>query len=487
MPHIASRANAFVVAGVLVGLSSVLPGAVYAEETPAAAPVPAPVAGDVGQRVQQLETTVRELQETIRRLQGAPSPAGGAPAAAPVATNAEVEKIVDERLKQQKPLAGWQDGFFLQSPDGDFKLRVRGYIQSDSRFFTSDRGDTSNDSFYLRRVRPIFDGTLAKNVDFRLMPDFGEGRTVLQDAYLDLGFNPTARVRVGKFKEPLSLERLQSGQDLLFVERSLSQNLAPNRDVGIQVYGDVAGGTVSYALGLFNGVLDAGSSDGDVAEDKDVAVRLFAQPFKNQAGSPLQGLGIGIAGTFGRKKESLSGETLRTAARSAFFKYDSTVTGDGPHTRLAPQFYYYQGPFGLLGEYITSRQRVREGALSETLTHNGWFVQTSFLLTGEKASFRSPTPLRPLGSPDGGRGAFELAARYSKFNADADTFRLGFSDPTAAAEDVSELTLGLNWYLNRGTKVQLNYEHTDFGRGLTFGTDTRDREDAVLSRFQVSF
>ena len=44
------------------------------------------------------------------------------------------------------------------------------------------------DTFVLRRVRPILEGTLFKNFDVRLTPDFGGGTTVLQDAYVDLRF-----------------------------------------------------------------------------------------------------------------------------------------------------------------------------------------------------------------------------------------------------------------------------------------------------------
>ncbi len=81
-----------------------------------------------------------------------------------------------------------------------------------------------------------------------------------------------------------------------------------------------------------------------------------------------------------------------------------------------------------------------------------------------------------------------MAARYAQFRADGDTFRLGFADPTAAGQNVEAYTLGLNWYLNRFVKAQLNYERTDFGRGLRFGSaDTRDHEDVLLSRFQIGF
>ncbi len=65
----------------------------------------------------------------------------------------------------------------------------------------------------LRRVRPTFSGTVYKYVDYFFRPDFGQGTTVIYDAYLELTYFPAAKVRVGKFKPPVGLERLQSDRE----------------------------------------------------------------------------------------------------------------------------------------------------------------------------------------------------------------------------------------------------------------------------------
>ena len=69
----------------------------------------------------------------------------------------------------------------------------------------SDRLDT----FLLRRFRPAFDGTLFNIADFRFAPDFAGGAAVIFDAYADIHPTPFLRLRAGKFKAPLGLERLQ--------------------------------------------------------------------------------------------------------------------------------------------------------------------------------------------------------------------------------------------------------------------------------------
>src|SRR5262249_10107873 len=150
----------------------------------------------------------------------------------------------------------------------------RGYVQADSRFFLGDQ-PAAIDTFTLRRVRPIFEATVYKYFDIRIMPDFGGGTAVIQDAYIDAKFNPAFKIRFGKTKGPVGLERLQSARDIEFVERSQVTNLVPNRDLGIQVFGDFAASKVGYAAGLFNGVVDAGSTDNDNGQGKDFEGRLF--------------------------------------------------------------------------------------------------------------------------------------------------------------------------------------------------------------------
>src|SRR4029453_11584401 len=130
----------------------------------------------------ELEDRIRRLEQIIRdNGLDRPVPRGGRPA--PVRSAAPppeadldkptVEAIVEEKLRKQKVLAGWKDGFFLESPSGDFKLKLRGYLQTQFRDFPQESGDTGTDQIWLRRVRPIVEGTVYKYFDYKIMPDFG--------------------------------------------------------------------------------------------------------------------------------------------------------------------------------------------------------------------------------------------------------------------------------------------------------------------------
>jgi phosphate-selective porin OprO and OprP len=451
----------------------------------------------------ELEERIRRLEQIIEK-QGLDKPAAkpstaAAPDAGPPVDKAEVEAIVDSTLKKQKVLAGWKDGFFLESPSGDFKMKLRGYIQADARVFPNNGGDTGFNNFSLRRVRPIIEGTVYKYFDYRIMPDFGGGTATIQDAWGGINYWQEARFRAGKFKPPVSLERLQSGADLLFVERSLLQNIVPNRDVGFQLAGDFLDGIFSYQIGVFDGTVDGGSVDNDVSSEKEFAGRIFSEPAKKSGIPALAGLGLGVAGTYGdlNNADSLSGIQYRTPARSTFFRFDTSssvsIVGDDERHRIVPQGYWYYGPFGVLGEYAFSKQGVRQSnsmtgeVVRADLDNSSWFAQASWVVTGEDASYKGVTPINNFDPRNGRWGALELAIRYGELIVDEDAFTLGLASKPTSTDEAQNYTFGINWYLNRNFKFNLNYEHTDFNNDVEFGSSLRDKEDVILTRFQVSY
>lgn len=422
---------------------------------------------------------MRELEEQVRALRESapaapkPAPATPAPPPLPAPTGAQ-------------PLP--QGPFAIATPDGKNRLKVGGLIQSTFRTYPETGGRTAGSGFYMRRVRPILDGTVAGFVDFRLMPDFLEGRAILQDGFIDLRLGRQFLVRSGKYKVPYSLETLQAAAAVPFVERSIGNNLAVLRDVGVMLLSGPDRSGVEWELGVFNGAVDNGAPDGDADDKKEVAARVFFQPYLSRPNSRLRGLGFGVAATAGRTTEPLTGQVYRTASRTPFFRYADGVAGAGDRLRLAPQFYFYSGPFGLLGQHYTTRQRIAKGAVADTVGFSGFNIQATYVLTGEPTSFRNVVPKRPFESGSSGRGAFELAARYSQLRVGADVFRGGFADPATAADKADAYTLGLNWYLNTTVKAQFNYEHTAFGRPIQFGAaGRRSREDALLSQLQILF
>jgi phosphate-selective porin OprO/OprP len=384
------------------------------------------------------------------------------------------------------------EGFGVRSADGAFALRIRGGVQYDGRFFADDTAGAAINTFALRRVRADLQGTMYSLYDFRLYMDFANSQVELLDAYLDARFTPAVRLRAGKFKVPMGLERLQTPWNVLFPERGFPTALVPNRDVGVQLHGAVGGGVLEYAAGVFNGTLDGGNQDVDASDGKDVVGRVFVQPF-SRTGGPLRGLGVGVAASTGAQAGTAAAPQLpsfRTSGREIFARYrtDGTVAGtalaDGRRTRLAPQGYWYLGPVGVLGEYTVSRQRVRRAEASAQLESTAWQVEAAFALTGENESYRGIVPARPADPARGEWGAVELVARAHALRLDEDAFPL-YADPARSMRGATAYGAGVNWYLNRAVRMLLAWERTSFDPAGDAAE--RPAESSVIGRVQVAF
>lgn len=405
------------------------------------------------------------------------------------------EEQAAERAKTAPAVTAGADGFGLRSADGAFQLRLRALVQEDGRFFFGDDERPIHDTFVLRRARPILEGTLWKIVDFKVMPDFGLGSSVLQDAYLDLRFSSAVRLRAGKAKVPVGLEALLEDANLPFVERGLPSNLAPVRDLGLQLTGEPLGGRLVYAVGVFNGVPDGASGDGDNSDDKDFAARLMFRPFQRPASEPPApvGLAFGVGASYGDQSGTASAPNLpsyRSPSLQPVFTYRNDGTGagtavaDGQRVRLAPQMWLYSGPWLVFAEWTESRQEVRVDTASAELVHRAWQVAGLWAITGESVTERGAAPRRPFDPKARAWGGLLLSIRYGELEADRDAFPL-FADPTRSVARIANSGASLGWSLNRAVKLVVDYQHTTFEGGGSGGD--RETEQALLTRVQLNF
>jgi len=402
----------------------------------------------------------------------------------PPASDKPAEKAAEPPAeKKSPPVAAGSDGFSLQNESGDFRLQLRGFAQFDGRFFSGDEGALAIDSFLLRRVRPIVQGSVGKYFDFNITPDFGGGVAVLQDAWIEFKPSPKLKVRVGKFKPPVGLERLQSASAIHFVERAFPSLLLPNRDVGIQVHGDLAGGVLTYGAAFLDGAPDGGSLDTDLNDSKDLAGRVFVSPFK-KGPSALKDLGFGIAGTTGKQTGPLP--AYRSGGQISVITILTGITADGTRKRYSPQLSFYSGRFGLLGEYAQSESRVKKAdGTRYDLGAKAWQATATVALTRDKASYAGVRPKKPFDPSKGHWGALELAARVHQLELSRASVDAGLIDPAKSARELSAWGVGLSWSLTRNVKQMADFDHVSFRGGASQGD--RDPENIFFIRTQVAF
>jgi phosphate-selective porin OprO/OprP len=149
------------------------------------------------------------------------------------------------------------------------------------------------------------------------------------------------------------------------------------------------------------------------------------------------------------------------------------LTNWNMETGLAWRSAYLQG--GFFSYHVTRRAAVPDP------TFHGWYVQGSWILTGERrtynpdtANFRPPTPAAPLGK--GGWGALELTARYS--GADLN----GAGGVSGGRQEI--FAVGVNWYQTSRVRFSLVYDRYDINHPAAPAGDFAG--DAMVLRAQYA-
>jgi phosphate-selective porin OprO/OprP len=399
------------------------------------------------------------------------------------------------------PLAGWDDIFYLRSPDNRFNLRFTGQIQADYRDYLNPHDTTDITSFAVRRARMGLEATLFQNYEFRFLNDFGQGQTRLQDGYLNIHYWDAFQVTGGKFKQPFSYEQLIQDRFTPFMERSIIDQLVPARDVGVMIHGqNLFSGLLDYGLAVSNGEQNG---DTDTNGAKDATARVAVQPFALLGDGPLRLLMFGMAVNGGNESEPIAPSTLRTPAGVPFFQFNRTVIADGRRIRYSPEVAYFYGGLGFSAQYFHMNQFMRPAPVGAAARNQidvpfeGYYVQATYLLTGEQRTTYSEAvaPLRPFDPRRGlsARGAWEMVGRVSRLTIGDVVFAPGnarLADPLAVSDGATEMTLGFNWYLNKWVRTQFNWEHAWFDQAVRLGPGPQGlyrQHDTLQMRLQFIF
>lgn len=426
------------------------------------------------------------------------------------------EDATDKATTAPVITANSKDGFSIKSPEGNFNLKIGGYTQVEAREFADNNKEELGEasSILARRVRLIVQGTVAHDFDFYLQPEFGYNNTygdtngtiastpsaygvALQDAWIDWKYFPDFTIKAGKFKTPFDLENLQDTRYTSFVELGLTGNLAPQRDIGAQVGGNLYYDWITYAAGIFDGAADkengyGGYSTGGDTNSRSGTGRVFITPFKDTDLQVLQGLGVGYAASYGKEKGT-DLPTYISPGQAPVFAYNTGVSAAGPQLRTEPQAYYYYKSLGILGEKVDDYESLQYTSgshiIRDKVDNKAFSVEGSYVLTGEDASYNGVTPRHDFNLSNGHWGAFELVGRYGELKLDSSIFSENFANLNTSISKENAWATGINWYLNRNVKLAVDFEQTKFRRGAPNGRSTDDRktENLFTGLAQLSF
>jgi phosphate-selective porin OprO/OprP len=435
-----------------------------------------------------------------------------------------------QQFKNATTVTAGADGFSIQSADQQFKLRLGTLLQADNREFLSpaNNGGAPGDGFELRRARIIFDGSVFGVFQFRIEPEFGSrtggaGGTstttaTLANASMNIDYSKELQFLAGRFKGPVGYERSQLVAQNIWIENGLTQNLTTQYTQGFLVHGSIDNDLFSYGAGANEGVRDNANGDfqGMIDNNYDFIGDVYFNPFVNSGLKDLKGFGFGLAGSIGDRG------TPGTAANSPLAAYTTpgqtniltyntagatgktvTESEDGPGYRLAPVIYYYNGPFGAYADYAESSIRVLRsvsgtgagnGSRVATLQNEAWQVVGSYVLTGEDASYTGVKPKTDLNFREGTWGAFQVVARYGQMTFDSNYYKstdlstaVGGSIASQGPKVVTDIGVGLNWYLNSNVRAQLQYDNVSYSGGAWPVTPQNEDQNSFLTQLQLAF
>lgn len=347
--------------------------------------------------------------------------------------------------------------------DGTF-IRFGGRLHLDAARFDEDVTPLDND-IIARRARIQLAARYKK--DWRLVADYDfgelEGFRSLWVGYT--GFKDT-RIILGNQVAPFSLDERTSSNNIMFIERSLANALSPGLLVGLSVA--TRGDSWTLTAGLFGDEInDRQRRKGD---GRSVAGRATWTPVRRGKGHLLH---------FGTSLEyrDLTNNEVRFRTRPESFvtpeKLISTGTirnaNDLRNASLEVAWRYRR--LSAQGEYARTEVS-RQG--QSAVAFDAGYAAVSYFLTNHRRGYRRRTGT--FGNiTRGGKNAWEIAARYSFAD-------LNDQDIDGGREE--NITLGLNWYINRNYRVMLNYIDV---RARPNAAGVNESPSIVQMRFQVAY
>lgn len=405
-----------------------------------------------------------------------------------------VEKQLSEAAQAEKKAA--------DQAAQKFSTKIFGRINLDAASFSQDAANRAllgniQNGFNVRRLRLGVMGEGFEVFAYRLDVDFVTNdaatlkRPTVFDVYFDVRQLPLlGSVRVGHFREPFSLERLDSTNDLPFLERSLAVNtFAPFRNLGVMAFDRNVDQTMTWAYGAFReNTNEFGEELGD-GNAQALTGRMTWSPWYDDTSGGRYLLHFGASYSYrdARRRQRRFAQTPEVILHEDLIStqrfVDTGVIPAESNQILGLEASTVLGPVSLQGEYLcTFVDQLR----SANLFFQGLYLQSTWFLTGESRNYdrsqgiyQAVTPYSNFFRVTSDRrvctswGAWEAVMRYSWLDLDSQNVRAG---------NLQDMTLGLNWYLAPRTRVMFNYIHAFLDRN-----QTNSNADIVSTRLQIVF
>ena len=382
---------------------------------------------------------------------------------------------------------GYKNGLNFSNDDGSVKVKLGGRIHLDFSIIDGD-GDLENrvgrlpDGARFRRARFFMSGVLWDRFEYKAQYDFGGGDADFRDVYIGVRDLFLGTWRVGHYKEPFGLEELTSSNYITFMERGLPNGVfTPVRNIGLSVRDNVevgGGMPMTYAVGVF--LDDFGDNYGNSIGDSNYAGtgRVTLAPVFDEDQQQVVHIGGAYSirnpsATLGTASDALRFRQRPEARQAGRFVDTGNISANVEH-RFGLEGAFVTGPFSMQAEFMASCVDGKRGATDPFFY--GLYLFASYFVTGESRPYDSKKGVFGRVKPnenwleDGGIGAWELTARYSRLDLDAGRVQGGV---------LNDISGGVNWYWNPQFRMMFNYVYSEL--------ESVGDAHMFLFRWQVSF
>lgn len=410
----------------------------------------------------------------------------------------------------------WNNGLFMQSDDKGIVFHMGGTAQFDAAWFQAPKSldagvkNPISDGATPRRIRFRADGTLWDDFDFFSEIEFINGfsppgnvvapSTValvpsVTEVWITMKHIPyLGNFRFGNQKEPLGLEHLNSDRFLEFMERSFLQDLTyvssfnNGFSPGMTFFRNYAEGRIYSAAGVYENINDPfafATGDGQYA----ATGRVAALPIWKDGGKTFWEVGGAMShrDTVSDGYQSRIRGLIRSVPGPFLPVYaDTTLLSSQDNDVYALETIFGHERFTCQAEYMASIAHdvtTAGGTSAGDLLFSGWYVQALFFLTDDQRTFNQTTytanrvvPKNNFSWKNCTGGAWEVGARYSYIN---------LNDGPVVGGVLSDVVIGLTWYLNPMARFYFNYEYLD--RSQVSNPFTAGIQHAFGTRFALDF
>ncbi len=419
------------------------------------------------------------------------------------------------------PASSWvYDGLTFTSKDGEFKTHLGGAVHLDFVGFANDMpgitsvpgGAGTQESVAFRRLRIRADGTMYKYIDWVVEFDLafalqntdqlspaaaatglrsfptgvgvqgGNTINVIQPTTIFLTFKEIpilGNIRVGNQQNWFSLEHIESARFLDFMERS------PNMDAfsgannngyapGISAFNTTPDQRAGAQIGAYkNNMYDSGVSY-NIGDAWIYGGRMIWSPYYDEESKGRYMVHTGFGSEYRTFNNAVSATTdfdnvrvrsrgdLRNAASTLDPNYADTGNFYAiSQTLINPELAMVWGPWLFQSEYTASwfngaRPAKNVNTSLGSVFMEGGYVEALYFLTGENRTynrlqgvFNRVIPNNNLDRRKGTWGAWQAGVRYDWLDLNSGALVNG--------GNASDITFGLNWFLNANARFQFNY------------------------------